>query len=84
MERVLLEIAWNGRSSLKVNTTIFQSDINGGSSPTHRLKIDEEENFVITTSYTGGLIVRDIDTHEVLFKLLQVRESQSKHNFPNT
>lgn len=38
----------------------------------HRIKVDEEVGIVITTHQRGGLIVRDIDTDEILWALPKV------------
>jgi hypothetical protein len=58
---------------MNVNTTAFTCEISDFMLPVHRFKIDEDENFVINTSSAGGLMVRDLDTHELLFMLPIVR-----------
>jgi len=39
----------------------------------HRIKVDERSGFVITTTRNGGLVVRDIETGEMLWCLPAVR-----------
>ena len=39
----------------------------------HRIKIDEDVGIVITTHADGGLVVRDLDSGEVLWGLPRVR-----------
>lgn len=71
--RARLETAWMGNDNMEVNTIVFSNDVGDVTLPVHRFKIDEDENFVISTSSDGGLVVRDLDTHKLLFMLPVVR-----------
>lgn len=46
-----------------------------------RIKVDEERGFVVTTHDTGGLVVRDMDTGEVLWSLPQVSIADTENLF---
>jgi hypothetical protein len=44
----------------------------------HRIKVDEKAGIILTTSHVGGLLVRDLESNEVLWELPVVRASHSR------
>ena len=44
----------------------------------HRIKVDEKAGIILTTSQVGGLLVRDLESDEVLWELPVVRTSYSQ------
>ncbi|KAL4068868.1 hypothetical protein V8B97DRAFT_2024543 [Scleroderma yunnanense] len=58
-----IQKAWRGRAPSHVN------EISACGSSVHRIKVDEENNLLITTSQTGGIVVTDINDNHVLWGL---------------
>lgn len=50
-------------------------ELNSAGSAVHRIKVDQEAGYIITTSSQRGLIVTDIVSNEVLWSLSQVSPS---------
>jgi hypothetical protein len=65
--RQLIDMSWNGRgpSAIKKYT-----DTGDG---VHRIKVDEDAGYIITTSQLGGLCVTDLTRNERLWSLPQAR-----------
>lgn len=62
-----------------MNTPLFQSR-----TPyrrVHRIKVDEKVGLAMTTSGVGGLVVRDLESDEVLWELPVVSFSLSNSRF---
>ena len=64
--RYELEANWLGKGTIHWGTFSEDRDT------VHRIKIDEEIRIIITTHEDGGLVVRDMDTDEILWALPRV------------
>jgi hypothetical protein len=62
-----IERGWRGKAPSVVR------ELTGTGTDVHRIKVDYELGFVITTRQTGGLFVCDIETDRVLWALPAVR-----------
>lgn len=64
--RFEMEYRWQGHWNPGIREII------GAGSAVHRIKVDQEAGYIITTSSQGGLIVTDLVTCDVLWSLSQV------------
>jgi hypothetical protein len=77
----LIHRSWSGHASSRVVTSprVLPSPLslntpeNSHYRRVHRIKVDEQVGITLATTELGGLVVRDIETDEVLWELPIVR-----------
>jgi hypothetical protein len=83
--RKLVEHSWAGHAPSSVLPSPRSPDLpvanvhqNNHRYRVHRIKVDEKAGIILTTSQVGGLLVRDLESDEVLWELPGVRTSHSR------
>jgi len=64
--RCLIERSWSGRGPSEIKRFTATGDA------VHRIKVDEDAGYIITTSKVGGLAVTDMTSNELLWSLHKV------------
>ncbi|KJA15540.1 hypothetical protein HYPSUDRAFT_194203 [Hypholoma sublateritium FD-334 SS-4] len=72
--RRMIERSWAGRAPSEILTSprTMNAPLSPNRTPylrAHRIKVDEKVGLVMTTSGVGGLVVRDLESDEVLWEL---------------
>ena len=75
--RRTIERSWAGRAPSEILSSprTMKMPLQQNRTPfhrVHRIKVDEKVGLVMTTSSVGGLVVRDLESDEVLWELPKV------------
>jgi hypothetical protein len=83
--RTFVEHSWAGNAPSSVlpsprslDSPVVNVHQNSHKYRVHRIKVDEKAGIILTTSQVGGLLVRDLESDEVLWELPVVRASHSR------
>lgn len=71
--RLHIEQSWSGKRP----STVTEHHATG--TAVHRIKVDEAEGYIITTSKMGGLIVADLVHNQVLWSLPRASTAVSRY-----